>query len=63
MSKEFNPEADVKGQIERLLLEIRELIERRKKTADPQAGDVLTGQIKDLEDQVAFLQRQLPEGK
>ena len=60
MSKEFNPEADVKGQIERLLLEIKELAQRREDTADPQAGEVLTNQIKDLEDQVAFLPRQLP---
>ena len=61
MSKEFNPEADVKGQIERLLLEIKELAQRREDTADPQAGEVIAGQIKDLEDQVAFLQRQLPD--
>ena len=60
MSKEFNPEADVKGQIERLLLEIKELVQRRDDTTDPQAGEVLTDQIKELEDQVAFLQRQLP---
>lgn len=60
MSKEFNPEADVKGQIEQLLLEIKELTERREKTSDPQAGDIIAGQIRDLEDQVSFLQRQLP---
>lgn len=62
MSKESNPEADVKGQIERLLLEIKELAERREKATDPQAGDIIAGQIQDLEDQVVFLQRQLPEG-
>ena len=60
MSKEFNPEADVKGQIERLLLEIKELTQRREDTTDPNAGEVITDQIKDLEDQVTFLQRQLP---
>ncbi len=62
MSKEFNPEADVKGQIERLLLEIKDLTQRRQETDDTQATEILTDQIKDLEDQVAFLQRQLPEG-
>ncbi len=62
MSKEFNPEADVKGQIERLMLEIKELTQRREDTTDAQAGEILTGQIKDLEDQAAFLKRQLPEG-
>lgn len=60
MSKEFNPEADVKGQIEKLLLEIKELAQRREDTTDAQAGEVIAGQIKDLKDQVAFLQRQLP---
>ena len=60
MSKEFNPEADLKGQIERLMLEIKELAQRREDTADAQASEVIAGQIKDLEDQVAFLQRQLP---
>ncbi len=62
MSKEFNPETDVKAQIERLLLEIKELSQRRADTTDPQAGEILTDQIKDMEDQIAFLQRQLPEG-
>ena len=63
MSKEFNPESDVKEQIEQLLLEIKDLVNRRKKTTDAQAVKVLTGQIKDLEDQVSFFQRQLPENK
>ena len=62
MSKEFNPEADVKGQIERLLLEIKDLTQRREENDDSQATEILTDQIKDLEDQVTFLQRQLPEG-
>ncbi|MCK4627136.1 MAG: hypothetical protein KAV00_17625 [Phycisphaerae bacterium] len=60
MSKEFNPEADVKGQIERLMLEIKELNQRREESVDPQADSILADQIKDLEDQAAFLKRQLP---
>ena len=60
MSKEFNPEADVKAQIERLMLEIKELTQRREDSADPQADSILADQIKDLEDQTAFLKRQLP---
>ena len=60
MSKEFNPEADLKGRIERLMLEIKELTQRRKDSADPQADSILADQIKDLEDQAAFLKRQLP---
>ena len=63
MSKEFNPESDLKGQIETLMLEIKELAQRRESTTDPQADDIIAGQIKDLEDQVAFLQRRLPEGE
>ena len=62
MSKEFNPEADVKEQIEQLLLEIKDLVRRRKEAKDPHAREVLTDQIQDLEDQATFLQRQLPEG-
>ncbi len=62
MSKESNPESDVKEQIEQLLLEIKELVRRRKEVKNPHAGEVLTDQIQDLEDQVSFLQRQLPEG-
>ena len=60
MSKEFNPEADLKGEIEQMMLEIKELAQRREGAKDPQAGEVIAGQIKDLEDRVAFLQRQLP---
>ena len=63
MSKEFNPEADVKGQIEKLMLEIKELNQRREDSADPQADSILADQIKDLEDQAAFLKRQLPESE
>lgn len=62
MSKEFNPESDVKAQIERMMLEIKELTQRREESSDPQADSILTDQIKDLEDQAAFLKRQLPEG-
>ena len=63
MSKEFNPEADVKGQIEKLMLETKELNQRREDSADPQADSILADQIKDLEDQAAFLKRKLPEGR
>ena len=62
MSKEFNPEADVKGQIEALLLEIKELRERRAGSEDPEAAKVIDEQIADLTNQVDFLRRQLPEG-
>ena len=61
MSKEFNPEADVKAEIERLLLEIKELGELRKQTKDPKATAVLEQQVEDLQNQVAFLRRRLPE--
>ena len=61
MSKEFNPEADLKAQIERLLLEIKELRDRRKQTTDPKAVAILDQQVEDLQNQVAFLRRRLPE--
>ena len=61
MSKEFNPESDVKAQIERLLLEIKELRGRAAHSKDPKAAEVIDKQVADLEDQVAFLRRQLPE--
>ena len=62
MSEESNPEADVKARIEELLVEVRELRQRRKQSKEPKAREVLARQIADLQDQVAFLQRQLPEG-
>ena len=61
MSKESNPEADVKAQIERLLLEIKELRERARTSKDPKAAGVLEEQIADLEDEAAFLRGRLPE--
>ena len=63
MSKESNPEADLKAQIERLLLEIKELGERARTSKDPKAAGVLEKQIADLQDEVAFLRGRLPETK
>ena len=62
MSEESNPEADVKARIEQLMLEISQLRQRRKGSKEPKAKEILARQIADLQDQVAFLQRQLPEG-
>lgn len=62
MSEEFNPEADVKARIEQLMLEISQLRQRRKHSKEPKAREILARQIADLQDQVGFLQRQLPEG-
>ncbi len=61
MSEEFNPEANVKAEIERLLLEIKQLRELRKQTKDPKAAAILDGQVEDLADQVAYLRQKLPE--
>jgi len=61
MSEESNPEADVKARIEELLVEIRELRQRRTHSKDTKAKEILARQIADLQDQVGFLQRQLPE--
>jgi len=61
MAEEYNPESDIKGRIEQLLLEIKELQQRRNKAKDAESAEVLDQQIKDLEDQVEFLRRQLPE--
>ena len=61
MAEEYNPESDIKGRIEQLLLEIKELKQRRDKAKDAESAEVLDQQIKDLEDQVEFLRRQLPE--
>jgi hypothetical protein len=63
MSKEFNPEADVKAQIERLLLEMKELRELGEQTKDPKAAGVLEKQVEDLRSQVEFLRRRLPEAE
>jgi len=61
VSEEFNPEADVKAEIERLLLEIKRLRELRKQTEDPKAAGILGKQVEDLTDQVAYLRQKLPE--
>ena len=44
------------------MLEISQLRQRRKHSKEPKAKETLARQIADLQDQVAFLQRQLPEG-
>lgn len=60
MAEEYNPESDIKGRIEQLLLEIKELKQRRDRAKDAESAEVLDQQIKDLEDQVEFLRRQSP---
>jgi hypothetical protein len=60
MSTTYNPEADVMAEIERLELEARDFRRKVEHATNAEDKRVLNRQLKELEEQVQFLQTKLP---
>ena len=60
MSAVYNPEADTMAQIEKLELEARELRKRIQAAAQDQYRQALSGELADIQNNIARLQARLP---
>jgi len=59
MSEEYNPQAQIIEEIERIEVELKELIRKRDSIEDPAEKNILQQQIDELEAKVKHLQRRL----
>ena len=60
MSAVYNPEADTIAEIERLELELQDLLRRVVRMRNPEDQRVVNRQINELKEEVALLQARVP---
>ena len=60
MSEEYNPQANVIESIERLEVELKELIRKRNHATNAAEKDLLTGEVAEMEADLKRLQHRLP---
>ena len=60
MSAVYNPEADTIAEIERLELELQDLLRRVVRMQNPEDQRVVNRQINELKEEVALLQARVP---
>ena len=59
MSEEYNPQAQVIENIERLEVELKELLRKRDRMANPEERKVLDAEVQEMEGELRRLQKKL----
>ena len=59
MSEEYNPQAQVIENIERLEVELKELLRKRDRMANPEERKVLDAEVQEMEGELRRLRKKL----